>query len=66
MRPQRFFTAALVLVLWPAVPVSPGAARLATFETTAPLQGSTEHAVKTALREAAETAVKAAVAMGLP
>ena len=62
MRPFTCLIAALLLVLWAA---SPGLARVATIETTAPLQDHAELSVKAAIKEAVDTAVKGAVAMGL-
>jgi hypothetical protein len=44
---------------------SPAWARVATIETTAPLQDHAEQSIKTAFEEAVETAVRGAVAMGL-
>jgi hypothetical protein len=62
MRPLTCLAASLLLVLWVA---SPGSARVATIQTTAPLQDHAELSVKTALKEAVDAAVKGAVAMGL-
>lgn len=62
MRPLAYLAAALLLVLWVA---SPGLARVATIETTAPLQDHAELSVKAAIQEAVDAAVKGAVAMGL-
>jgi hypothetical protein len=58
----RSAVAALLLVLGAA---SPGLARIASIETTAPLSNHAEQTVKAALEEAVNTAVKGAVAMGL-
>lgn len=62
MRPLTCLVAALLLVLWVA---SPGLSRVATIETTAPLQDHGELSVKAAFREAVDAAVKGAFAMGL-
>jgi hypothetical protein len=62
MRPFTYIAAALLLVFGVA---SPGFARVATIQTTAPLQDHAEPSVKAALKEAVDTAVKGAVAMGL-
>jgi hypothetical protein len=58
----RSAVAALLLVLGMA---SPGLARVAAIETTAPLSDHAEQSVRAALEEAVNTAVKGAVAMGL-
>ncbi len=44
---------------------SPALARVAVIETTAPLQDHNEQTVKSALKDAVQTAVKGAVAMGM-
>jgi len=62
MRRFSWLALALLLVLGVA---SPAVARLATIETTAPLQDHAEQSIKTAFKEALQTAVRGAVAMGL-
>jgi hypothetical protein len=62
MRPFTCIAAALLLVLWVA---SPCFARIATIQTTAPLQDHAEPSVKAAFKDAVDAAVKGAVAMGL-
>lgn len=54
---------ALLLVL---SVTSPSLARMAAIETTAPLQDHSEQSIKAAVTEAVETAVRGALAMGLP
>ncbi len=61
MRPFSWLTLTLLLVLSVA---SPALGRVATIQTTAPLQDHAEQSIKTALLEAVETAVKGAAAMG--
>jgi hypothetical protein len=46
--------------------VSPAWARVAAIETTAPLQDHAEQSINAALQDALETAMKGALAMGLP
>ena len=58
----RSAAAALLLVLGVA---SPGLARIAAIETTAPLSDHAEQSVRAALEDAVDTAVKGAVAMVL-
>ncbi len=62
MRPLTCLATAILVVLWVA---SPGSARVATIETTAPLEDHAELSIKAALKEAVDSAVKGAVAMGL-
>ena len=62
MRPFTCIAAALLLVLLAA---SPSLARVATIQTTAPLQDHAEPSVKAAFKEAVDAAVKGAMAMGL-
>lgn len=45
---------------------SPGVARLAAIEATAPLQDHSEQSVKSAIKTAVKTAMRGALAMGLP
>ncbi len=62
MRPLSCLVLALLLVLSIA---SPAVARLAMIETMAPLQDHAEPSIKTAFKEALQTAMRGAVAMGL-
>ncbi len=61
MRPLSWLVLPLLLVLSVASPVL---AREATIETTAPLQDHADQSIKTALKDAVETAMKGALAMG--
>jgi hypothetical protein len=45
---------------------TPSAARMASIQTTAPLQDHEEQSVKSAVKEAVKSAVTGAMAMGLP
>ncbi len=54
---------ALLLVLAVA---SPALATVATIETTVPLPGHSEQAIRTAVTQAVRTAARGAAAMGLP
>jgi len=58
---QLAITFLLVLSL-----ASPSLARVAAIQATAPLKDHSEQSVTTAVKEAVETAVRVAVAMGLP
>jgi hypothetical protein len=62
MRPLSWL--ALTVLVGVSV-ASPAWRRVATIETTAPLQDHAEQSIKTAFKEAVETAVRGAVAMGL-
>ena len=62
MRTLTCLVAALLLV---TCAVSSGLAKVATIQTTAPLQDHAEPSVKAAFKEAVEAALKGAVAMGL-
>lgn len=61
---RRLCWFALMLLLVPAV-ASPALARMAVIETTAPLQDHAEQSIQAAFKEAVESAVRGAVAMGL-
>ena len=61
MRPLCWLALTLMLVVSIA---SPALGRVATIETTAPLQDHAEQSIKTALTEAIATALKGALAMG--
>jgi len=56
---------ALALLLVLAV-ASPGLAGVAVIEATAPLQDHSKPAIEAAFKEAVKTAMRGAVAMGLP
>lgn len=56
----------LVAFAWAQAPAPPGPARVAAIETTAPLQDHSEASIKAAIKVAAATAVRGALAMGLP
>ena len=62
MRPLSRLTLALLLVVFLA---SPTVARVAMIETTAPLRDHAEPSIQTAFKEALQTAIRGAVAMGL-
>ncbi len=63
MRPFGRLAIALLLVLSIA---SPGLARVAAIQTSAPLKDHSEQSINVAVMEAINTAARAAVAMGLP
>lgn len=56
----------LVASAWAQAPAPPGSARVAAIEATAPLQDHSEASIKAAIKVAAATAVRGALAMGLP
>jgi len=62
---RRLGRLALLLLLALAV-ASPALAGVATIETTAPLPDHSEQSIRMAFRTAVETAVRGAMAMGLP
>jgi len=62
MRVPLWLTAGSLVLLVLASPVS---ARVVRFETTVALENQSELAIKQALREAFETSVRGALAMGL-
>ena len=62
MRWLSWLVLALLLVLAVSTPVS---ARVATIETTAPLQDHSEQSLKAALTEVVQAIAKGAIAMGL-
>jgi len=63
MRALGQLALALLLVLAVA---SAGLARVAVIEATAPLQDHSKPAIQAAIKEAIKTAMRGAVAMGLP
>lgn len=63
IRPLGVLAIALLLVLSVA---SSALARVAAIETTAPLQDYSEQSIEVAVAQAIQTAVRGAVAMGLP
>ncbi len=63
MRPLRTM---VLTLLFASLVASPALARVAVIETMAPLQDHTEQIIKLALKDAIQSAVKGAVAMGLP
>lgn len=62
---RRLGWLALLLLLMLSV-ASPALAGVATIETTAPLSDHSEQSITMAFKTAVETAVRGAVAMGLP
>ncbi len=61
---RQFSQLALLLMLVLSI-APPAGARIAMIQTMAPLQDHAEQSIQAAFREALETAVKGAVAMGL-
>jgi hypothetical protein len=61
----RFISRSLLSMLI-ITAASPSEAKMATIQTSAPLQDHGEQAVKRAIQEAVKSAVMGAVAMGLP
>lgn len=62
MRTLNCLALTLLLVLCVG---SPALARMASIQTTAPLQDHAEQSIQAAVKEAVETAVKGAAAMGM-
>jgi hypothetical protein len=62
---MRWLSCLVFLLLFVLSVGSPALARVATIQTTAPLQDHTQQSIQTALKDAVESAVKSAAAMRL-
>ncbi|MGH7263603.1 MAG: hypothetical protein ACREMB_01960 [Candidatus Rokuibacteriota bacterium] len=62
---RRAFCWLLTLIIVLSL-AAPAAARIAAIETTAPLDDHSQESIESAIRQALQSAVRGAVAMGLP
>lgn len=66
LRHAASWVSALAVSLLFSVSASPALARIAAIETSAPLADHSDEAIKAAITQAVVTAVRGAMAMGLP